>query len=82
MSFEVIMSVVRNTEVDCATEPAKHRAPMTFTEIYLGNVALADFRKNLRSELAHIIHDGSSRNRQDATRDGRAEPREAEAYSP
>jgi hypothetical protein len=30
--------------------------------------------------LAHIIHDGSRRNRQDATRDGRAEPREAEAY--
>jgi hypothetical protein len=30
--------------------------------------------------LAHIIHDGSSRNRQDAKRDGRAEPREAEAY--
>jgi hypothetical protein len=31
--------------------------------------------------LAHIIHDGSRRNRQDATRDGHAESRAAEAYS-
>lgn len=38
-------------EVDCATEPARDRAPMTFTEIYLGEVALADFRKNPRGEL-------------------------------
>ena len=38
-------------EVDCATEPARDRAPMTFTEIYLGKVALADFRKNPRGEL-------------------------------
>jgi hypothetical protein len=30
--------------------------------------------------LTHIIHDGSWRNRQDAKRDGCAEPREAEAY--
>ncbi len=30
--------------------------------------------------LARIIHDDSRRNRQDARRDGRAEPREAEAY--
>ena len=30
--------------------------------------------------LAHIIHDGSSRNRQDATRDGHAEALAAEAY--
>ncbi len=33
-----------------------------------------------RQELAHIIHDASSRNRGAASRDGRAEPREAEAY--
>ena len=38
-------------EVDCATEPAKDRAPMTFSEIYLGKVVLADFRKNPRGEL-------------------------------
>ena len=30
--------------------------------------------------LARIIHDGSSRNRQDATRDGHAERRETKAY--
>ena len=30
--------------------------------------------------LAHIIHDGSSRNRQDATRDGHAEALAPEAY--
>lgn len=38
-------------KVDCATEPAKNRSPMTFTEIYLGNVVLDDFRKNARGEL-------------------------------
>ncbi len=37
--------------VDCATEPAKKRRPMTFTEIYLGSVVLDDFRKNSRGEL-------------------------------
>ena len=30
--------------------------------------------------LAHIIHDGSSRNRAVALRDGHAEPRDPEAY--
>ena len=30
--------------------------------------------------LAHMIHDGSWRNRRDAKRDGHAEPRETEAY--
>lgn len=38
-------------EVDCLTEPAKSRAPMEFCEIYLGKVALDDFRRNLRGEL-------------------------------
>lgn len=38
-------------EVDCLTEPAKDRAPMTFTEVYLGKVTLEDFRKNPRGEL-------------------------------
>jgi hypothetical protein len=37
--------------VDCATEPARKRGPMTFTEIYLGSVVLDDFRKNSRGEL-------------------------------
>ncbi len=32
-------------------------------------------------ELAHIIHDGSLRNRAVASRDGRVEPRRREAYS-
>lgn len=38
-------------DVDNGTEPAIDRTPMTFTEIYLGQVAIADFRKNARSEL-------------------------------
>ncbi len=38
-------------DVDCMTEPARDRSPMTFTEIYLGKVTLADFRKNARGEL-------------------------------
>ena len=37
--------------VDKATEPAQDRAPMSFTELYLGKVALDDFRKNSRGEL-------------------------------
>lgn len=38
-------------EVDCATEPARKRKPMTFTEVYLGKVSETDFRKNSRGEL-------------------------------
>lgn len=38
-------------EVDTKTEPASDRRPMTFTEVYLGNVTLDDFRKNPRGEL-------------------------------
>lgn len=38
-------------EVDASTEPAVDRAPMSFTEIYLGQVSIADFRKNPRGEL-------------------------------
>ena len=37
--------------VDNKTEPAAERAPMRFTEIYLGHVAVGDFRRNPRSEL-------------------------------
>lgn len=38
-------------EVDNATEPAIDRAAMRFTEVYIGEVGLADFRKNDRGEL-------------------------------
>jgi hypothetical protein len=37
--------------VDNETEPAVKRAPLRFTEIYLGKVVIDDFRKNARSEL-------------------------------
>lgn len=37
--------------VDTETEPARSRAPLTFTEAYLGHVTRADFRKNARGEL-------------------------------
>ena len=37
--------------VDTETEPARERAPMTFTEVYLGQVTTEDFRKNPRGEL-------------------------------
>lgn len=36
---------------DHATEPAVHRKPMRFTEVYLGQVAVTDFRSNARSDL-------------------------------
>jgi hypothetical protein len=38
-------------EVDIESEPATSRQPMTFTEIYLGYVAIDDFRRNPRGEL-------------------------------
>jgi hypothetical protein len=38
-------------DVDNSTEPARERAPMTVTEIYLGEVSKEDFRKNQRGEL-------------------------------
>ena len=37
--------------VDNNTEPARERAPMGFTEVYLGLVSTDDFRKNPRGEL-------------------------------
>lgn len=37
--------------VDTETEPAQDRSPMTFTEVYLGQVTINDFRKNARGEL-------------------------------
>ena len=38
-------------KVDNETEPARSRKPMTFTEVYLGQVSTGDFRKNARGEL-------------------------------
>jgi hypothetical protein len=37
--------------VDNAAEPASKREPLTFTEVYLGQVIVEDFRKNARGEL-------------------------------
>jgi hypothetical protein len=37
--------------VDNATEPARDRAPLAFTEVYLNSVTEADFRLNPRGEL-------------------------------
>lgn len=37
--------------VDTDTQPARDRAPMEFTEVYLAEVTVADFRKNERGEL-------------------------------
>ena len=37
--------------VDNTTEPARDRASLTFTEVYLGQVTVDDFRRNARGEL-------------------------------
>jgi hypothetical protein len=37
--------------IDDETEPARDRMPLRFTEVYLGQVTIADFRKNARGEL-------------------------------
>jgi hypothetical protein len=37
--------------IDNTTEPAISRRPMAFTEVYLGQVTLGDFRRNPRGEL-------------------------------
>lgn len=38
-------------KVDNLSEPARQRLPMAFTEIYLGQVTVDDFRRNARGEL-------------------------------
>ena len=38
-------------EVDTESEPARDRRPMSFTEVYLGQVTIEDFRRNPRGEL-------------------------------
>lgn len=49
-------------QIDDATEPAVSRQSMTFTEIYLGQVTVADFRQNPRGPLgtrtATLARDG------------------------
>ena len=37
--------------VDNETEPASERDPLTFTDVYLGQVTVDDFRRNPRGEL-------------------------------
>ena len=37
--------------VDDASEPAVQRASMTFTEVYIGQVSVGDFRRNERGDL-------------------------------
>jgi hypothetical protein len=37
--------------IDNETQPARNREPMAFTEIYLAQVSIEDFRKNPRGEL-------------------------------
>ncbi len=37
--------------IDNASEPTSARRPLSFTEVYLGQVVVKDFRKNPRSEL-------------------------------
>ena len=38
-------------DVDTKSEPARDRRPMTFKEVYLGEVTVDDFRRNPRGEL-------------------------------
>lgn len=38
-------------QTDHVTEPAQDREPMKFTEVYLGEVKVADFRNNPRGTL-------------------------------
>ena len=55
-------------QVDNMSEPAMQRRPMSFTEIYLGHVTVADFRRNARGELgtrtATLHADGIAKLRQ------------------
>ncbi|MHB8998724.1 MAG: hypothetical protein ACYC9N_04325, partial [Thermoanaerobaculia bacterium] len=55
-------------EVDNESEPARERKPMTFTEVYLSEVCIEDFRRNPRGELgtrtATLHRDGIARLRE------------------
>ena len=54
--------------VDNTSEPARDRAPVAFTEVYLANVTTSDFRRNPRGELgtrtATLHRDGIQRLRE------------------
>lgn len=54
--------------VDNESEPAVRRRPMTFTEVYIGQVKVSDFRRNERGELgtrtASLNREGIARFRQ------------------
>ena len=54
--------------VDNTSEPARDRIPVSFTEVYLGNVTTNDFRRNPRGELgtrtATLHRDGIQRFRE------------------
>lgn len=54
--------------IDVETEPAIDRRPMSFTEVYLGQVTISDFRRNPRGELgtrtATLHKDGIQKLRQ------------------
>jgi hypothetical protein len=54
--------------LDHVTEPAVDRRPLTFTEVYLGQVGVDDFRRNPRGELgtrtATLHADGIAKLRQ------------------
>jgi hypothetical protein len=68
-------------EVDNKSEPATARRPITFTEVYIGQVRVADFRRNDRGPLgtrtASLNREGIARFRQNwvyrALRDGSGE---------
>lgn len=55
-------------DVDVATEPARNRCAMTFTEVYIGEVTVDDFRRNPRGDLgtrtATLHRDGIKKLRQ------------------
>jgi hypothetical protein len=55
-------------DIDNDTQPAINRKPMSFTEIYLGRVTIADFRRNPRGDLgtrtATLDRNGLARLRQ------------------
>lgn len=55
-------------EVDNKSQPASARAPMRFTEVYLAEVTVSDFRKNARGDLgtrtATLDKDGVKKLRQ------------------
>ena len=38
-------------QIDSSTEPAQNRRPLAFTELYLSQVTVEDFRRNARGEL-------------------------------